>query len=167
MKKYLQVAATYAVFACFSGIFYREFTKFFGFTGNTALSVVHTHLFVLGMLFFLMVALLGKDSDLYEQKAFRCFFLIYNLGVGISASMLFLRGVLQVGNVALSSGSNAAISGFSGMGHLLIATGLALFFWSAFRTHFGGMSSERELEKTWEGKAEAASFAEKEEDEVK
>ena len=39
------------------GVFYREFTKYNGFTGMTALGKVHTHLFLLGMLVFLVVAL--------------------------------------------------------------------------------------------------------------
>ena len=37
------------------GVFYREFTKFNGFTARTALGVVHTHYFLLGMVFFLLL----------------------------------------------------------------------------------------------------------------
>ena len=44
------------------GVFYREFTKFSGFTGKTALYVVHTHYFLLGMVFFLLLLLLEKLS---------------------------------------------------------------------------------------------------------
>ena len=52
MKKYLNLSLIYAVAAMAGGVFYREFTKFNGFTGATALGKVHTHLFLLGMLIF-------------------------------------------------------------------------------------------------------------------
>ena len=57
MKKYLNISFLYAVAAMAGGVFYREFTKFNGYTGTTALGKVHTHLFLLGMLMFLVIAL--------------------------------------------------------------------------------------------------------------
>ena len=60
MKRYMNSALLYAVLAMVGGVFYREFTKFNGFTGKTALGVVHTHYFVLGMVFFLLLLLLEK-----------------------------------------------------------------------------------------------------------
>ena len=50
------------------GVFYREFTKYNGFTGVTALGKVHTHLFLLGMLVFLAVALYARQSGLGKNK---------------------------------------------------------------------------------------------------
>ena len=55
------------------GVFYREFTKFNGYTGVTALGKVHTHLFLLGMLVFLVVALFATHNDLKKIGAFRAF----------------------------------------------------------------------------------------------
>ena len=57
MKKYLNTALIYAIAAMAGGVFYREFTKYNDFTGVTALGKVHPHLFLLGMLVFLIVAL--------------------------------------------------------------------------------------------------------------
>ena len=57
MKKYLNISFAYAIAAMAGGVFYREFTKFNGYTGVTALGKVHTHLFLLGMLMFLVIAL--------------------------------------------------------------------------------------------------------------
>ena len=57
MKKYLNISMIYAIAAMAGGVFYREFTKYNGYTGVTALGKVHTHLFMLGMLVFLVVAL--------------------------------------------------------------------------------------------------------------
>lgn len=51
-KRYINTALLYAVLAMIGGVFYREFTKFNGFTGETTLGVVHTHYFMMGMVFF-------------------------------------------------------------------------------------------------------------------
>lgn len=44
----------------------------------------------------------------------------------IDSVMLFVRGVLQVLEIALSSGMNAAISGIAGIGHMLFEISLVL-----------------------------------------
>ncbi|HIX63924.1 MAG TPA: DUF2871 domain-containing protein [Candidatus Mediterraneibacter colneyensis] len=49
MKRYINFSLLYAVLAMAGGVFYREFTKFNGFSGKTSLSVVHTHYFLLGI----------------------------------------------------------------------------------------------------------------------
>lgn len=46
------------------GVYYRELTKWFDFSGKTQLSTLHTHTLVLGMFFFLIVLLLEKISIL-------------------------------------------------------------------------------------------------------
>lgn len=51
MKRYVNSALLYAILAMAGGVFYREFTKFSGFAAKTTLSVVHTHYFLLGMVF--------------------------------------------------------------------------------------------------------------------
>ena len=58
----------YFILAAAAGVFYREFTKFNGYTGETALSYVHTHLFVLGMFAFLVIALLDVRSRNYLNR---------------------------------------------------------------------------------------------------
>ncbi|MEG1988471.1 MAG: DUF2871 domain-containing protein, partial [Oscillibacter sp.] len=130
MKKYLNLSLIYAIAAMVGGVFYREFTKFNGFTGVTALGKVHAHLFLLGMLMFLLVALFAAHSKLEEQKQFRVFLAVYNLGVPLTAVMLVVRGVTQVLGIALSPGMSAAISGVSGIGHILVGIGLILLLLS-------------------------------------
>ncbi|MEG1594333.1 MAG: DUF2871 domain-containing protein [Oscillibacter sp.] len=130
MKKYLNLSLIYAIAAMVGGVFYREFTKFNGFTGVTALGKVHAHLFLLGMLVFLLVALFAAHSKLEEQKQFRVFLAVYNLGVPLTAVMLVVRGVTQVLGIALSPGMSAAISGVSGIGHILVGIGLILLLLS-------------------------------------
>lgn len=126
MKKYLNVSLVYAVAAMVGGVFYREFTKFNGFDGVTALGKVHTHLFLLGMVMFLLVALFAAQLDLAKQKAFRVFLRVYNIGVPLTAVMMAVRGVAQVLGVSLSAGASASISGIAGIGHILTGVGIVL-----------------------------------------
>lgn len=124
MKKYLNISLIYAVAAMAGGVFYREFTKFNGFTGVTTLGKVHTHLFLLGMLIFLITALFSAHHDLKSIKSFRAFLIIYNIGVPITAIMMAVRGIFEVLNISLSSAASSAISGIAGIGHILTGTGI-------------------------------------------
>ena len=130
MKKYLNYSLAYAIAAMAGGVFYREFTKMNGYSGVTALGKVHTHLFLLGMLVFLVVALYGAHHDLQELKLFRWFMRVYNIGVPLTSVMLLVRGVTQVLGTNLSKAASASISGIAGIGHILTGVGLVLFLLS-------------------------------------
>lgn len=128
MRRHCIFAFAYAIAAMACGVFYREFTKFNDFTGVTALGKVHTHLFMLGMAVFLFVALFDAKLGLRGQKLYKPFLILYNIGVPLASVMMLVLGVLQVAGTALSSGADAAISGVAGIGHVLAAAGLVLFF---------------------------------------
>ena len=126
MKKYLNLALAYAVAAMAGGVFYREFTKLNGFSDVTALGKVHTHLFLLGTMVFLLVALFAAQGDLMKQKTFRVFLRVYNVGVPLTAVMMAVRGVMQVLGMSLSAGASASMSGIAGIGHILTGVGIIL-----------------------------------------
>lgn len=126
MKKYLNISLVYAVAAMAGGVFYREFTKFNQFTSVTALGKVHTHLFLLGMVVFLLVALFADRLALEKQKSFSTFMTVYNIGVPLTSVMLLVRGITQVLGLSLSKGASAAISGIAGIGHILTGVGIIL-----------------------------------------
>ena len=134
MRKYLNISLFYALAAMAGGVFYREFTKYNRFTGVTALGKVHAHLFLLGMLMFLVVALFASHHDLAEFKTFRVFLWTYNAGVILTAVMLAVRGVTQVLDLSLSAGGSAAISGIAGIGHILTGVGIVLLLTSLKKT---------------------------------
>ena len=67
MKQYCNLALFSAILAMAGGVFYREFTKFQGFTGRTQLAFVHTHYFLLGMVFFLLYIALRKNVFFYPK----------------------------------------------------------------------------------------------------
>lgn len=125
MKRYLNTALLYAVLAMCGGVFYREFTKFNGFTGKTTLSFVHTHYFLLGMVVFLLLLLLENSFSFTRTKTGRVL-AVYHVGLNLTAVMLLVRGGTQVVAPTLSSGLNAAISGISGIGHILLGVSLVL-----------------------------------------
>lgn len=125
MKRYMNLALLYAVLAMVGGVFYREFTKFNGFTAKTTLGVVHTHYFLLGMVFFLLLLLLEKSFSFTGAKTGRIL-VAYQVGLNLTAVMFVARGVTQVLGTALSSGMSAAISGIAGIGHILLGISLVL-----------------------------------------
>lgn len=130
MKKYLNLSLIYAIAAMAGGVFYREFTKFNGFSGTTVLGKVHTHFFLLGMMVFLLVALFQANLDIEKQKMFRVFQVVYNIGVPLTAVMMLVRGVTQVLGMELSKGFDASISGIAGIGHILTGLGIILLLLS-------------------------------------
>ena len=58
VKTLMTASIIYFFCSMAGGVFYREFTKLFDFTGKTTLGVIHGHLLVLGTFFFLLLAVL-------------------------------------------------------------------------------------------------------------
>lgn len=125
MKRYVNTALVYGFLAMVGGVFYRELTKFQGFTGKTTLSVVHTHYFVLGVLFFLLLLVLEKQFSFCRTRTRRVL-TVYHVGLNLAAVMFVVRGITQVLALNLSKGAGAAISGMAGVGHILLGVSLVL-----------------------------------------
>ena len=125
MKRYMNLSLVYAVLAMAGGVFYREFTKFNGFTGKTTLGVVHPHYFLLGMVFFLLLLLLEKNFGFTGPKTGRVL-IAYQVGLNLTTVMFVVRGVTQVLGTSLSSGMTAAISGMAGIGHIILGVSLVV-----------------------------------------
>lgn len=126
MKRYANTAIVYAVIAMIFGVFYREFTKAYGFTGKTNLAVMHTHYFVLGMSFFLILLLMEKSFSFSAQKNTGLFLITYQVGLNITGLGFLIRGLTQVCGTALSTAQDAAISGIAGIGHILLGVSMIL-----------------------------------------
>lgn len=126
-KRLVNTAFIYGIAGLVAGAFYREYTKFLGFTGITRLAKVHPHLLVLGMFMFLIVAAFSLSIDFTKNKNFKRFYCTYNTGVIITAAMLFLRGIYEV--LTLSSKAfDASISGIAGVGHVVLTVGVVFLF---------------------------------------
>lgn len=122
MKRYANTAVGYAVIAMLFGVFYREFTKFNGFEGQTVLSAIHPHYFMLGMVFFLLLEKSVGFSGAGAGKVLA----VYHVGLNLTGLTLLLRGVAQVLGTPLSSAMNGALSGVAGIGHILLGVSLIL-----------------------------------------
>ncbi|WP_248959694.1 DUF2871 domain-containing protein [Sphaerisporangium perillae] len=124
MKKLYYAAHIYMILGVVSGLYYRELTKFNDFTGDNQLGVVHTHLLVLGMLFYLVVLALEKLFTLSASNLFNWSFWVYNAGLALTVLMMIIHGTQTV----LGAKTSAAISGIAGLGHIVLTVGLILFF---------------------------------------
>lgn len=127
MRKLVNFSFTYMILGVASGLFYREFTKMNGFPEGawTQLSVVHTHLLVLGFIILLLVLLLEKAFGLSQhRKLFAWFMGTYNAGVLLTAGMQLTHGIMTV----LGIESSKMVSGIAGLGHMSITAGMILLF---------------------------------------
>lgn len=129
MKKMINTSFIYLILSLIGGVFYREFTKFNGFTGKTTLGVLHTHLFVLGVVFFLILALLINSlPQILQNKGLNRFYLLYNISLTLFSVTLLVRGITEVLKINLSTALNASISGIAGVSHILLAISFIYFF---------------------------------------
>ncbi|MFF4020777.1 DUF2871 domain-containing protein [Streptomyces sp. NPDC001843] len=124
MRKSYYAAHVYMIVGVVSGLFYREFTKAEDFTGDTQLSLMHTHLLALGMLGFLIVLALDKQFQLSGTKLFTYFFWFYNAGIVVTVAMMGVHGSLTV----LGHDVPETVPAIAGCGHILLTVGLILLF---------------------------------------
>lgn len=89
------------------------------YTAWTTLSVVHTHYFILGMMFFLILGLISLNINFKSNRAV----LFYNIVLNLTAIMLVVRGIVQVLGFNVVS---AFISGVAGIGHTILGVSLIL-----------------------------------------
>ena len=127
MKKLVKTAFIYAIIAMLCGVIYREGSRFLELTEPNTWSFTHTHFFVLGMFFFLIVLILEKEFSLTKDKKFKAFYIIYNIGLIITGIMLWMRGIADITESFYNS-YDKIISGISGIGHILLGIGIILFF---------------------------------------
>ena len=125
IKRCANGALVYGAIAMIFGVFYREFTKLSQFTGQTNLAFLHTHYFLLGMFFFLLLMLAEKSLSFSGSRAAKAV-VTYQAGLNITALGLLARGLTQVWGTALSRGMDASLSGVSGIGHILMGVSLVL-----------------------------------------
>ncbi|WP_410768502.1 DUF2871 domain-containing protein [Fontibacillus sp. BL9] len=121
MKKLYYTSFFYAIIGLLAGVFYREITKHSDFTGDTILVALHTHILVLGFLFFLIVLILGKLFGVHEAKSFKAWYLVYNLGLLITIGSMATRGMLQ-----LEQSDISFLPHIAGLGHAVLGAG---FIW--------------------------------------
>lgn len=127
MKKIMNTSLIYFVLAMAGGVFYREFTKWNGYTEPTTLGVLHVHLLVLGTGVFLLTALFAKVTELEKNPLFKKFFVLYNIALPFMVIMMLIRGIVQVLAIDLGKMGNGMLSGFAGLSHIGMLAALLMF----------------------------------------
>ena len=126
MKKIMNTSLIYFVLAMAGGVFYREFTKWNGYTEPTTLGVLHVQLLVMGTGLFLLIALFAKVTDLEKKSLFKKFFVLYNVALPFMVVMMLIRGIVQVLAIDLGKMGNGMLSGFAGLSHITMMVSLLM-----------------------------------------
>jgi len=79
---------------------------------------------MLGMFFFLALALLERAFAFSAQKGIKGWVTVYHIGLNIATACLFLRGLAQATETVLSPALNGSLSGMSGIGHILLGSSI-------------------------------------------
>ncbi|SHJ99452.1 Protein of unknown function [Tessaracoccus bendigoensis DSM 12906] len=125
LKTWYWFAMIYTALGLASGLFYREFTKLNGVPGGTQLAVAHTHLLTLGTIFSLIFLVLERLFRLSEvTRRYKAFVITWNAGVLVTATMLVVKGCLQV--LGSDFATSPMIAGISGLGHMTITAAFIL-----------------------------------------
>lgn len=123
-------AAVYTALGLLGGLGYRELTRNSEVESFTQLSVLHTHLLVLGTV--MMLVFLSVDAILHlpRTRLFSGFFWTYHVGVALTTAMMSIIGIRQLNG----SEHSKALAGISGTGHILITAAFIMFFILLFRS---------------------------------
>lgn len=105
-----------------AGVFYRELTRMSDFTGETVLKGVHTHILVLGFVFFLVVLLLEKNLGISNLKSAKAWLITYQVALVTVVATMVARGVAQVKGFEI-----AGLSHMAGASHALLGIALIWF----------------------------------------
>lgn len=104
------------------GVFYREFTKAYRFDGLTHLGKVHAHALVLGVGVMLVCYLLSGKMDESRIKRLKKSVYLFEAGLVLTLACMLVIGIDEI----IGAGAfGAALDGLSGLGHILLAAGMA------------------------------------------
>lgn len=118
------MAITYGVMGLCGGVFYREFTKYYGYMDGTHLGKLHVHTLVLGMIGMSIFYILAKNLDEETLKKLKKPLNIYNAGLIFTVANMMLIGINEVVSEGASMVNQQAMEVISGIGHVLLGVGL-------------------------------------------
>lgn len=72
-----------------------------------------------------MMLLLEKSFS-FTNKKINIAFILYHFVLILTCIMFLVRGILQVTNQSLTTGIDAMVSGFAGIGHIILSVSLVL-----------------------------------------
>lgn len=128
-KDIMEFSVSYLFSGILAGAVYRELGKIYPV--EVKMSLVHTHLIVLGFVLPAIFYLLVKKLDISNEKLEKLF-RIYNFGIYFSFTTMFLHGLVD-GYSPLNIVKIGMIS-VSGLGHILITLAVILISLKCLRT---------------------------------
>lgn len=121
------IAASWAALGLLVGLAFRELTRH-ATTDPGSLGLVHSHTLVLGMFMSLILLMLEKLFVLSDWKFFKLGLVVWNAGLLLTVSMLFVQGLRSLWEMEHS----AALAGVAGLGHIALTIGLFMLFRALF-----------------------------------
>lgn len=79
---------------------------------------------MLGMFFFLTLALMERSFAFSAQKGVKGWLTVYHIGLNITTACLLLRGLAQATETVLSPALDGSLSGVAGIGHILLGSAI-------------------------------------------
>lgn len=125
-KNILGISFTYLLLGLILGAFYREFTKFYGFTEKTHLAKVHPHTIILGFVTLFLIYLFVRIYKNENIKKIQKPIYVYNLGLIITIANMFLIGIYEVVSEGKEIIKINALNGLSGIGHITLFVGVIM-----------------------------------------
>lgn len=121
----LELSTAILILGLVGGVFSREFTKIYDFTGITYLGQVHGHTLVLGFLSLLVlyVIISLKKNDEFTDKLRKPVYFFVS-GLLLTVVMMLIHGMIEVLGGYYGTAPEALISGVAGLGHILLSIGL-------------------------------------------
>lgn len=120
----LELSFAFLIMGLISGVFYREFTKFYGFAADSHLSKLHVHTLVLGFLLYLMLYLVLKRYDESTFHSFKKPLFVYFSGLVFTLCVMTVFGIYDVVSMGEKTIKIAALEGLSGLGHICLSVGI-------------------------------------------
>ena len=111
MKVLFNTSVFYLVLGAVAALALRGFAAQPCVAGASALGAVHPHLIALGFFGFLVATLFALRADFTGERLFRPFYLVYNVGIVLSAGALLAKGA------ALYTNTAGSLDGVRGRGH--------------------------------------------------
>ncbi len=131
IKRIVESSFVYLIFGLSAGVFYREFSKAYNFSGASDLGKIHVHIITLGVVSLLILyiaAVLLLKSNPNLMQALRLPLSFWNFGLAITVAIMIIRGMIQILDPQTTDVPSAAISGMAGIGHIILGLGMVLSF---------------------------------------
>ncbi len=133
-RSILGIAFANLIMGLLGGVFYREFTKFYGFEGVTHLGKLHVHTLTLGFIALLVIyACQDKEHSPDSVRRLKKPLYTYMAGLTLSVVSMAVTGIYEIVGEGAKTVSMPALEGISGLGHITLATGLVWLVVSLFR----------------------------------